>query len=176
MLARDSGSAPPLPSFSCIGCSLRQMKTPSVGHTDYTQMFEMPYTRVSLNAGIGTWTDHEAPSQDHAIEVLAGQPGLAVDAYGGYQYDPGFRKNNDDRESFFGLAQGKFEPTIKDSFYTTYTYNKVRWGDTNNPDDFSYINDPKMRWTADDNSAEGGYVHRFSPAAVFIGYFNWGNE
>ncbi len=146
------------------------------GYTDYTQMFEMPYTRVSLNAGIGTWTDHSAPSQDHAIEVLAGQPGLAVDAYGGYQYDPGFRKNNDDRESFFGLAQAKFEPTIKDSFYTTYTYNKVRWGDTNNPDDFSYINDPKMRWTADDNSAEGGYVHRFSPSAVLIGYFNWARD
>jgi tetratricopeptide (TPR) repeat protein len=146
------------------------------GYTDYTPMFEMPYTRVSLNAGIGTWADHVAPIQDHSIEVLAGQPGSALDAYGGYQYDPGFRKNNDDRESFIGLAQGKLEPTIKDSFYATYTYNKVRWGDTNNPDDFSYKNDPNMRWTANDNFAEGGYVHRFSPSAVFIGYYNWGHE
>ena len=146
------------------------------GYTDYTQMFEMPYTRVSLNAGLGTWADHEALSQAHSIEVLAGLPGFALDAYGGYQYDPGFRKTNDDRESIFGLGQGKFEPTIKDSFYATYTYNKVRWGDTNSPDDFSYRNDPNMRWTANDNFVEGGYVHRFSPSAVFIGYYNWGNE
>ena len=69
-----------------------------------------------------------APIQDHSIEVLAGMPGFALDAYGGYQYDPGYRKNNDDTESFFGLAQGKFEPTIKDSFYATYTYNKVLVG------------------------------------------------
>ncbi len=101
---------------------------------------------------------------------------MALDAYGDYQYDPGYRKNNDDRESFFGVGQGKFEPTIKDSFYATYTYNQVRWGDTYNPDDFSYKNDPNMRWKANDNFAEGGYVHRFSPSAVFIGYFNWGHE
>jgi tetratricopeptide (TPR) repeat protein len=146
------------------------------GYTDYTQMFEMPYVRVSLNAGVGTWADHQALIQDHSVDVLAGQPGLALEAYGAYQNDPGFRKKNDDRESFFGLAQGKFEPTIKDSFYTTYTYNPVRWGDTFNPDDSSYRNDPNLRWTARDNFAEGGYVHRFSPAAVLIGYYNWGHE
>ncbi len=81
-----------------------------------------------------------------------------------------------DRESIFGDVQGKFEPTIKDSFYADYIYNTgFRWGDINNPDDFSYKNDPNLRKTGNDNFAEGGYVHRFSPEAVFIGYFNWGN-
>jgi tetratricopeptide (TPR) repeat protein len=146
------------------------------GYTDYTQMFEMPYTRVSLNAGVGTWGNHDALIQDHSIDVLGGLPGLALDAYGSYQYDPGYRKSNDDRESFYGLVQGKFEPTIKDSFYATYTYNKVNWGDTGSPDDFSYKNYPNLRWEVDDNFAEGGYIHRFSPESVFIGYFNWANE
>ena len=146
------------------------------GYTDYTQMFEMPYTRLQANVGVGTWGNHDALIQDQSLEVLGGLPGFAVDAYGGYQYDPGYRKSNDDRESFYGLAQGKFEPTIKDSFYATYTYNKVNWGDTGNPDDFSFKNDPNMRWQADDNFVEGGYVRRFSPESVFIGYFNWASE
>ena len=146
------------------------------GYTDYTPMFEMPYARLMVKEGVGTWADHEAPIQDHSIEVFGGLPGLALDAYGEYQNDPGFRKINDRSESIFGDVQGKFEPTIKDSFYADYIYNKLPWGDINNPDDFSYKPDPNLRQTGNDNFAEGGYVHRFSPEAVFIGYFNWGNE
>jgi len=145
-------------------------------YTDYTQMFEMPYVRLQASAGAGAYANNKALIQDYSLEVFGGLPGFAMDAYGEYQYDPGYRKDNNYRESYFGLVQGKFEPTVKDSFYTTYTYNRVNWGDTTNPDNFSYINDPNTRWKADDNFVEGGYVRRFSPENVFIGYFNWASE
>jgi len=144
--------------------------------TDYTPMFEMPYARVQTNASVGTWADHAAPVQNYSIEVFGGWPGLAGDVYGAYQYDPGFRKTNDSTQNIFGFAQTKYEPTIKDSFYANYTYNKVLWGDTGNPDNFSYKNDPNLRNTNNNDFVEAGYIHRFSPEAVFIGYFHWGNE
>ncbi|MDR3555971.1 MAG: FecR domain-containing protein [Syntrophobacteraceae bacterium] len=150
-------------------------QTPFGNYVDYTQMFEMPYSRILAQTGVGAWTDKNAASLNDSVGILGGTPGFAAELYGSYQYDPGYRKHNDDTESFFGLAQGKFEPTIKDSFYSAYTYSKYRWGDTGNPDDFSYVNDPNSRLTAENNSAEGGYVHRFSPEAAFIGYFDWGN-
>ena len=144
------------------------------GYTDYTQMFEMPYTRLSVTAGAGTWADHQAPVQNYSIEALGGLPGFAVDAFGSYQHDPGYRRANDDTTSYFADVMGKYEPTFKDSFYANYTYNRGRWGDTLNPDDFCYVNDQTLRTKADENSAEGGFVHRFTPEAIFIGYFNWG--
>ena len=150
-------------------------QTPLGNYMDYTQMFEMPYVRSGVEGSVGTWTDHKSLTQSYAADVIAGLPGLAINGYGSYQFDPGFRKYNDETESIFALAQGKFEPTIKDSLYSTYTYSKYKWGDTGNPDDFSYVSDPYSRLTAENNSAEGGYVHRFSPEAVFIGYFNWSN-
>ncbi len=150
-------------------------QTPFGNYVDYTQMFEMPYVRVLAEAGVGTWNDNRGPIQNDAVGIIGGTPGFAAELYGAYQYDPGYRQRNDNTQSFFGLAQGKLEPTIKDSFYSTYTYSKYRWGDTGDPDDFSYVNDPNSRLTAENNSAEGGYVHRFSPEATFIGYFNWGN-
>jgi tetratricopeptide (TPR) repeat protein len=142
---------------------------------DYTPMFEMPYARVEASAGIGTWTDHPAPIQDHFIEVYGGWPGLALDAYGLYANDPGFRRINDNSGQFLGSVEGKFEPTIKDSFYAAYSYDKARSGDNTYPDDFYFQNDPYWRSRSNSNSVESGYVHRFSPEAVFIGYFNWGN-
>ena len=144
------------------------------GNTDYTQMFEMPYTRVSLSASAGTWADHQAPIQNYWIDVLGGLPGFALDAFGQYMYDPGYRSGNEDTRSYYASVMGKFEPTIKDCFYANYTYNRRTWGDTNNLDDYSYAGDQTLKVKSDDNSAEGGIVHRFSPAAVFIGYFNWG--
>ena len=144
--------------------------------TDYTPMFEMPYARIQADAAVGTWANHQALIQDHSLEVYGGWPGLALDAYGTYQNDPGFRKVNDGQESFFGFVQGKWEPTIKDSFYTAYGYTSAWYGDTSNPNDFSYKNDPNLRLSGNDSSAEGGYVHRFSPEAVFLGYFNWGKQ
>jgi len=143
-------------------------------YTDYTQMFEMPYTRLSLTAGAGAWADHQVPLQSYSIEALGGLPGLALDAFGSYQRDPGYRKANDDMTYYFADVMGKYEPTIKDSFYANYTYDKAAWGDTLYPDNYSYVNDKTLRTTAIENSAEGGFVHRFTPEAVFIGYFNWG--
>ena len=142
---------------------------------DYTPMFEMPYARLDVEGGVGTWADHKALIQDHFIEAFGGLPGLALDASGGYANDPGFRRVNDGEEDFYGSAVGKFEPTIKDSFYAAYNYSKDREGDNSNLDDFSYANDPFLKSTSRSNNVDGGYVHRFSPSAVFIGYFAWGN-
>ena len=142
---------------------------------DYTQMFEMSYARLNAITNIGTWADHSAPVQDHSVEVYGGLPGLALDAYGEYHADPGFRKSNDDYGYFDGEFLGKFEPTIKDSFYARYAHWKSWEGDTSKTNDFSYVNDPNERWTEIGDLAEGGYVHRFSPGAVFIGYFDWGH-
>jgi tetratricopeptide (TPR) repeat protein len=144
------------------------------GSTDYTQMFEMPYTRVSLSANAGTWADHQAPVQGYSIEALGGLPGFALDVFGAYSRDPGYRTVNEDTKLFYADVMGKFEPTIKDSFYANYSYYSSHWGDTANLDAYSYVNDSAAKWTANENSVEGGLVHRFTPEAVFIGYFNWG--
>jgi tetratricopeptide (TPR) repeat protein len=142
--------------------------------TDYTQMFEMPYTRFALTAGAGTWADHLAPSQEYSIEALGGLPGLAVDAFGAYVYDPGFRKANEDTTIYYAEVMGKYEPTIKDSLYADYSYYRGLEGDTTNLGDYSYINSLTSRTSSNEYSYEGGFVHRFNPQAVFIGYFNWG--
>lgn len=149
--------------------------TPTGRTTDYTQMFEMPYVRASLNAGMGTWADHHALRQDYSGEVLGGRPGLALDAFLGYSDDPGFRKINNDTENINGFAQAKFEPTVKDSIYLSYQYDRFLFGDIANPDDFSYQPDPNLRDRINRNFVDSGYIHRFSPAAVFIGYFKWGD-
>jgi len=148
----------------------------SGSYVDYTQMFEMPYVKFEAEAGTGGWADHGSPYQNHWINVVGGMPGLAVDALGEYQYDPGFRKINNQQESVSGLIDGKIDPTIKDSFYVNYEYGRHRYGDISNPDDFLYQSDPNLKIVSIENSAEGGYVHRFSPSSVFIGYFNWDNE
>jgi tetratricopeptide (TPR) repeat protein len=145
-------------------------------YSDYTPMFEMPYVRTQTAVGFGTWDNNVSLSQDHSLEVLGGLPGLALDAYGGYQDDPGMRKNNSDSQSYFGLLQGKYEPTIKDSVYASYTYSQYHLGDTGSLNDFSYVNDPNMRWNDRQNTAEGGYIHRFTPWATFIAYFNYSHE
>jgi tetratricopeptide (TPR) repeat protein len=146
------------------------------GYSDYTPMFEMPYARLQANASIGTWANHEAPIQDYSIEVFGGQPGLALAGLGEYSNDPGFRKINCDGAYYLGIVEGKFEPTIKDSFYASYTYDAPRQGDISNLNDFSYGNLPNLRSTGQEDVVEGGYVHRFSPSAVFLGYFNWGYD
>jgi tetratricopeptide (TPR) repeat protein len=143
-------------------------------YNDYTPMFEMPYVRLEATASIGSWADHQAPIQDHSIEVFASQPGWALDAYGEYANDPGFRKINCQEGYFIGAVQGKFEPTIKDSFFASYDSIPSWSGDNLNLNDFSYKNDPNMRSTVTSEDVEGGYVHRFSPSAVFLGYFHWG--
>ncbi len=152
------------------------IQSSSGSYVDYTQMFEMPYVKLEGEAGAGGWADHDSRYQDYWINVVGGLPGLAVDALAEYQYDPGFRKINNQQEVFAGLIDGKFDPTIKDSFYVNYTGGHYRYGDTGNPNDFSYQSDPNLKIIEIPNSAEGGYVHHFSPSAVFIAYFNWDNE
>jgi tetratricopeptide (TPR) repeat protein len=142
--------------------------------TDYTQMFEMPYVRADIESITGTWADHQAPILTEWMEVFGGRPGLALAAQGDYQNNPGFKGRNDDSESFNGYLYGKFEPTIKDSFFANYNQDKSWQGDTGGMEDFSYQTNPTYKATDTESHAMGGYVHRFSPAAVFIGYFNWG--
>jgi tetratricopeptide (TPR) repeat protein len=146
------------------------------GYTDYTPMFEMAYGRISLGNSVGVWADHDAPVHDHYIYAIGGMPGLGAAVNLEYQVDPGFRKTNNDYEYFFAFPQAKYEPTIKDSLYAAYIYRKTLQGDTGYPNVFSYRTDPFYQATFIDNSAEGGFVHRFSPEAVFIGYFNWGHQ
>lgn len=142
---------------------------------DYTRMFEMPYARLNAVTDVGTWADHTALIQDHSLEVYGGLPGLALDAYGEYHGDPGYRQHDNEYDYFDGEFLGKFEPTIKDSLYARYANWKAWQGDIGNTNDYAYVNNPNERWTEVANLAEGGYVHRFSPEAVFIGYFDWGH-
>jgi tetratricopeptide (TPR) repeat protein len=145
-------------------------------YSDYTPMFEMPYVRTQVAVGAGTWNDHIGPIQDYNLEILGGLPGLALDAYGDYSSDPGMRRINSDTDSFFGLLEGKYEPTIKDSLLASYIYSEYLSGDTGSMNDYSYANDPNLRSVSRENSVEGGYVHRFAPEAVFLAYYNYGHE
>ena len=145
-------------------------------YSDYTPMFEMPYIRTQVGMGAGTWYDHIGPIQDYNLEVFGGLPGLALDFYGAYSSDPGMRKINSDTNSYFGIVEGKYEPTIKDSLLASYLYSNTLTGDTGSQNDYSYVTDPNLRWDDREQSVEGGFVHRFAPWSVFLAYFNYAHE
>ncbi|MCE5336129.1 MAG: tetratricopeptide repeat protein [Desulfobacteraceae bacterium] len=145
-------------------------------YSDYTPMFEMPYGRIQTSMEFGSWSNHIAPYQNHSIEAIGGLPGMAADIYGGYESDPGMRKENGDKDFIYGFLQGKYEPTVKDSLYAMLTSSRTTYGDNTNLNDFLYVNDKNTRSSVRNNSAEAGYIHRFAPWSVLVGYFTYGHQ
>ena len=140
--------------------------------TNYTQMFEMPFVRVLARGGIGTWGSGKT-IQDHNVEVIAGLPGVAVDWVGSYSDDRGFRPRNSDRNFMQSLLRAKWEPTVKDSLFASYSHDEWERGDDSNLTNFGYQNQPRFRGYDRQSAMEVGYVHRFSPAATLLTYFGY---
>jgi len=141
-------------------------------YNDYTPMFEMPYIRLQVQGGIGTWEKKKA-IQDHSLEVYGGVPGLAFDAFIGYQDDRGFRDRNGDTTTYIPIGFAKWEPTVKDSLFAGFAYADQEAGDTGNLNNFGYQNAPGFRQFFHSRTYEVGYAHRFTPASIFLAYFNY---
>lgn len=139
---------------------------------DYTPMFEMPYIRLQAQGGIGTWEKKKA-IQDHSLEVYGGVPGLAFDAFIGYQDDRGYRDRNCDTTTYTPIGFAKWEPTVKDSLFAGFAYADRKAGDTGNLNDFNYQNAPGFRQFFHSRFYEVGYAHRFTPASIFLAYFTY---
>jgi tetratricopeptide (TPR) repeat protein len=142
--------------------------------TDYTPMFEMPYFRVLAQGGIGSWDKRKA-IQDHNLEVYGGLPGLAFEVFGSYQDDRGFRRINGDRTFIFSNNLVKWEPTVKDSLFASFSYGDWKYGDESNLNDYGYQNAPRLRNYDHWRTYELGYVHRFTPQSTLLTYFNYQN-
>jgi tetratricopeptide (TPR) repeat protein len=144
-------------------------------YNDYTPMFEMPYARLQVQGGVGTW-GRDRIIQDHNLEVYGGIPGLAFDVFGGYQEDDGFRPRNGDRTFYDILSLVKWEPTVRNSILASYSYAEAETGDVSNLNDFGYQNAPNFRQFFRTRLTELGYVHRFTPRATLLSYFSYANN
>jgi tetratricopeptide (TPR) repeat protein len=144
-------------------------------YNDYTPMFEMPYARLQVQGGVGTW-GHGRAIQDHNVEVYGGIPGLAFDVFGGYQEDDGFRARNGDRTFADVLGLVKWEPTVRNSLLGGVSLAHSEAGDLSNLNDFAFKNAPNLRQVFRTRLYEAGYVHRFNPRATFLGYFSYANN
>jgi tetratricopeptide (TPR) repeat protein len=141
-------------------------------YNDYTPMFEMPYIRLQVEGGIGTWSNKHS-IQDHSVELYGGVPGLAFDVFGGLQDDRGFRNWNADGKTYTQINMVKWEPTVKDSLLAGFAYADRQAGDTTNLNNGGYQNAPNFRQFFRSRQFEAGYVHRFNPASTFLAYFTY---
>jgi tetratricopeptide (TPR) repeat protein len=144
-------------------------------YNDYTPMFEMPYARVQVQGGVGTW-GHGRAVQDHNVEIYGGIPGLAFDVFGGYQEDDGFRARNGDQNFSDILSLVKWEPTVRNSLLGAVSLAHSEAGDVSNLNDFGFKNAPNLRQVFRTRVYEAGYVHRFNPRATFLSYFSYANN
>ncbi|EHJ47605.1 FecR protein [Solidesulfovibrio carbinoliphilus subsp. oakridgensis] len=138
-------------------------------YNDYTPMFEMPYLRFQTVDSAGVWSNGK-PIWSASLEAYGGRPGLAGDVYGSYSDDQGMREQNGDTRSLYAFGQLKWEPTVRNAVLAVVTTNDTHAGDTANQSDWLYPNSPFQRQYFANRTAELGYVHRFGPAATFIGY------
>lgn len=138
-------------------------------YNDYTPMFEAPYLRAQIAGSAEVWANGN-PSMDSELEVYGGVPGTAADVLAAYSQDQGMRRINGEQRNGFAFGQFKWEPTFKDSLYTSLTVSRTHTGDQTNLTAAEY---PPSLWQTNDfadTDLELGYVRRFSPGCTFIGY------
>ncbi len=136
---------------------------------DYTPMFEMPYLRLQTIGSVGFWGNGK-PVWSASAEAYGGLPGLAGDAYVSGIGDEGFRTDNAYSRQLYLSGQLKWEPTVRDSLLATAISADTAAGDNTTLNDWLYPNSPFQKQYFGNRSGELGYVHRFGPAATFIGY------
>jgi Tfp pilus assembly protein PilF len=139
---------------------------------DYTPMFEMPYWRAQLQGGIGAWKS-DSLDQLHSFEAYGGWPGLALDAYGYYQNDQGFRNRNGGLVGYGLYNMAKWEPTVQHSLLAMYSHYDNKWGDNHNGSNYYDYDSPFGRNVNRASRYELGYVYRFNPNATFLAYYNY---
>jgi tetratricopeptide (TPR) repeat protein len=143
---------------------------------DYTPMFEMPYLRVPVETTVGFW-DGANSFQNVYVEPYGGWPGLGLKTIFGYGNTlfSGWRDRNS-RETFLeSITLAKWDATPKDSFFASFEYDYTRGGDNGGTNNTDYQNDPYFHFHNRGQAYEVGYVHRFSPNATLLGYFNYQN-
>ena len=140
---------------------------------DYTPMFEMPYGRVLASGEIGVWDSIDQNIQNYSLEVYGGLPGLAGDLFASYGRDQGFRRHNSDVRSQFLSGLTKWDVSPKTSLLFQSLYFDREMGDTLFLHNYFYENKPHFRQFSSQLTIEGGLVHRFSPAAIFLAYMNY---
>ena len=138
-------------------------------YNDYTPMFEAPYLRFQLTGSGGLWANGN-PTLDTSVEAYGGVPGVAADAYASYTQDNGMRRLNGLNRNGFAFGQFKWEPTVKDSLYTSLTLSRTRTGDVSSQNAWEYIPSPWQENNYSTANVELGYVRRQSPGWTTILY------
>jgi tetratricopeptide (TPR) repeat protein len=140
---------------------------------DYTPMFEMPYARVLASGALGVWDSRDQNIQNYSLEAYGGLPGVAGDLLGAWGRDKGFRTTNSDQKEINLGGMFKWDPTPKTSlFLFSWLYNSED-GDNLYFSDYHFQNKPFYRQSYRKRIYEGGLVHRFTPASIFMAYMNY---
>lgn len=143
-------------------------------NNDYTQMFEMPYARATVQAGVGSWEEKKT-IQEYAAAAYGGTPGTAFYAEGDFLNDRGFRRRNGDNFLYNAQAAVKWEPTVFGTLTGFVQYADIERGDTGNLNDYSYQNENLLRQNARLRLYELAYVQRFTPNCTFLLYGTYQN-
>ena len=151
--------------------NLNLIGTENLGLTfDYTSMYEMPYARAVVSGGIGAWEGSKT-IQEYQGWAYGGGPGAAFFGGGRYLNDRGFRPQNAFTREYDIQAAVKWSPSVKGTFSGVVQYIDDKTGDTNNLNDFRFVNDPNQRIGQRLMLYELGYYHRFNPDAGFLAYY-----
>ena len=150
----------------------------NLAENDYTPMFEMPYNRITVQGGIGSW-NRQKTIQDQEVYAYGGLPGAAYYLSGDSTQDQGFRGQNSDSQHLDYQAGFKLEPAVNGTLTGIFQNVDGKRGDISNLNDWRYSNDPALRLHDRLHFYELSYVHRFTPQATFLTYGtfqNWKNH
>jgi len=144
-------------------------------NNDYTSMFEMPYARATVQAGVGAWEERKT-IQDHSVAAYGGTSGLAFYGQGIYGDDRGFRRENGFNQSWNAEGQLKWEPTVHGNLTGLFQYNNQNFGDDGARNDYFYRNDPSLRGNYRFRAYEVSYLHRFTPNYALLAYLSFHSQ
>ncbi len=133
---------------------------------DYTTLFEMPRLDWSLSGQFGSFNQVGA-----SIVASGGSSRFAYGVQGTFNKTDGYRPENDDRQSFDGIAQFKFAVTPHSDMLVLYSHGQQRAGDIA-PGTIGYTNNPDLRTFDRRHRAEIGYHLQVRPGSDMIAYFS----
>jgi Tfp pilus assembly protein PilF len=139
---------------------------------DYTSMFEMPYARATVQAGLGAWQERKGINEDF-VAAYGGLPGAAAFGRGDYNDDLGFRGKNGDLQTWNAEGVFKGEPTVQGNLTGYVQYNNQQYGDYGPLNDYFYKN--QKDWRENDRSQvyELSYLHHFTPNLGILAFYSF---
>ncbi len=139
---------------------------------DYTAMFEKPYARATVQAGLGSWEERKPLHEDY-VAAYGGLPGAAFFGRGDYNDDRGFRGKNGFSQVWNAEGIFKGDPAVQTSLTGYVQYNLEHSGDVDFLNDYFYKNETDFRITNRFQSYEFACLHRFTPNVRLLAFYNF---